>query len=129
MTSNIDNEIKPQLILRIATHFDNHIFSEIVDRTAFTSLDFIVTFGSILGQGSIYTPGMIHGDTPDLSDGEIVPESDIIGSIEDATFKQGEPLKSSLLGYAGNKRFVRYEFEAVGENLQAQICAFSIGNT
>lgn len=128
MSSDIDihNSISGVESFPPESHIGATLLGAIIDTNGYYSLDFVTDIGVIDVNPSTYTPRMTHGDDPALADGTFVDAEDIIGDIAAATFSHGDTGKITRLGYAGKKRYVRYEFTVTGVSPTATFCTIGV---
>lgn len=112
MASNIDLHSTISIVTSFTylRHTGNPIVGNIIDTNAYDAIDFVISLGLIQAPNTVYTPELVHGDLAGLGDGTIVPIESITGTIEDATFAQGDTGLISRIGYVGKKRYVRLSF-------------------
>ena len=84
----------------------------IIDTKGFDSLEFVIQSGTLTD--GTYTPSLIEGDDPTLSDGAAVTAGDLLGTVAGATFAATDDNKVKKIGYRGNKRYVRLTITSAG---------------
>lgn len=83
------------------------VVSAIVDRQGYSSLEFVIGFGTLADADATFSVLVEEGDASDMSDAAAVADADLLGTeaLAAATFADdGEGRK---IGYKGYKRYVR----------------------
>lgn len=113
--NNIDPKraISPQ-----AARTDNTaIVSEILDMQGAEAAELIIQLGANTDANATFALLMEHSDASDLSGGEAVPDSQLLGTEALAGFTAADDdNKVKKIGYVGNKRYVRATITPTGND-------------
>lgn len=109
---DLANNVTPKQVLApVAAHTTNSArVGTIIDRAGYESLTYLINIGAITDGSpplSEFTVLLEHGDESDLSDGEAVPDSMLIGTEALAGFTGLDDGECRKLGYIGDKRYTR----------------------
>jgi len=96
----------------------------IIDMQGFHALEFIMQ-SATLTDGT-YTPLVEAGDASDLSDAIAVADAELLGTEANATFSDNEDDSVKLIGYIGNKRYVRLSFVSTGVTTGGTLAAIAV---
>lgn len=81
----------------------------IIDCAGFDAVTFAIQVGAMAAAAPTLTPTLHHGAAANLSDAEVVPAAQLVGTIAGATFSKaaGDANKAKKIGYIGTRRYVR----------------------
>jgi len=85
--------------------------SAIIDTQGYSGLEFITNIGAIADADATFAVTIAEGDDSALADAAAVPDTFLIGTLAEAGFKFDSDTTGSKcrrIGYAGDKRYVRY---------------------
>jgi hypothetical protein len=125
-TRDLHNNIEPSVALNTTAISSDTTTNgtNIVDTAGFESVEFLIQSGTLTD--GTYTPSITEGDASDLSGGNAVAASDLIGTIAGATFAATDDNKVKRLGYKGSKRYVRLNITSASTSTGGTIGAIAV---
>jgi hypothetical protein len=102
------------------------IVSQIIDRSGYEALVFLVLIGALADADATFAVTMEHGETANLSDAAAVPAGNIQGTLAKAGFTFADDDKVRKVGYSGSKRYVRITVTPSGNAGNAFISAVAL---
>ena len=100
--------------------------SEIIDMQGYESLLFAILAGTLADADATFTVLVEHGDNAALSDAAAVDDQDLLNTESDAGFTFADGDSVNLIGYIGDKRYVRLTITPVNNSGNADIAATAI---
>jgi hypothetical protein len=102
----------------------------IIDRAGYESVLFLIHASTLTTGAATFTPSIEHGDQANLSDTTAVSSKELglVRTLAGATFDGTKDNQCFVVGYAGNKRYVRLTITpasnaaAAGLDAQAILC-------
>ena len=104
---DLHNRINPYKVTVVTISDNTPIVSEIVNRSPYNSLEFIIAPGSLVSATATFTVKVEDGNQANLSDAVIVADSFLLGTAALASFTFANDYAPRKVGYLGGKQYVR----------------------
>lgn len=102
------------------------LVSQIIDRSGYESLEFVIATGSLADADATFTVLVEHGDAANFSDAAAVPDASLLGTEAQASFLFSDDDKVRKIGYVGNKRYARMTITPANNASAGLIAAVAI---
>lgn len=113
MRDMVHNILLKRAVSPVSDGDNTALVSQIIDRAGFDSLTFLMALGSIADADATFTALLEESDDSGMSGSNAVADADMVsqtaGSAAElaASFQFDDDNEVRLLGYIGNKRYVR----------------------
>lgn len=100
--------------------------SQIIDRSGYSSLEFVIAAGTLADADATFTVLVEDGDVSTLTDNAAVDDKFLLGTEVLASFTFSDDDSVRHIGYIGNKRYVRLTITPANNAGSAPISAVAI---
>lgn len=121
-----NNIVLKRVISPVAVGDNTAQVGQIIDRQGFGSLEFGILAGTLADADATFTALVEESDNSDLSGGNTVASTDLLGAAADLNFTFAADDTVRKLGYKGIKRYVRLTITPAANSGSAPIAAFAL---
>lgn len=100
--------------------------SQIIDRSGFETLEFIIATGTLADADATFTVLVEDGDNSSLTDAAAVDDKYLLGTEALASFDYSKDDATFRIGYTGYKRYVRLTITPANNTGNAPLAAVAI---
>ena len=100
--------------------------SQIIDRSNYESLEFVIGIGTIADADATFTVLVEDGDDSGLSDAAAVADASLFGTEAGAGFQFDDDDEVRKIGYKGVKRYVRLTITPANNTGNADLSAVAV---
>ncbi len=123
----LHNSVLARCAVAAAAPADNTAqVGEIIDMQGYEACEFVIVTGTLADADATFTVLMEEGDQSDLSDAATVADLDMLGTEADAGFTFADDKATRMIGYRGNKRYVRLTITPAGNASAAPMAAAAL---
>lgn len=127
ITKDLYSNVLAERAISPVTATDNTALTgQIIDRQGYQSLAFVIATGTLADADATFAVTMEHGDQSDLSDTAAVTNSDLQGTLASAGFTFADDDECRVIGYKGDKRYVRITITPTGNAGNAPIACVAL---
>jgi len=102
------------------------LVGEIIDKSGFESLTYVIATGSIADADATFTVLLEESDASNMASATAVADADLLGTEVLAAFQFDDDNETRKLGYIGSKRYTRLTITPVANASAALVSAVAV---
>jgi hypothetical protein len=102
------------------------LVGEIIDKSGFESLTYVIATGSIADADATFTVLLEESDASNMAGATAVADADLLGTEVLAAFQFDDDNETRKLGYIGSKRYTRLTITPVANASAALVSAVAV---